>query len=628
MKNSWNLIANFFKFIWRLLNFIRRFLSSFICLFLIFIAASSYFAYKNEKKITSQYHGALLIDLQGVIVDQVSIPNPFGKIKMNRELLGSSSNLIKENSLFEIVNIIRLATYDDKITGIVLQLDNLISSDQPSLQYIGKALTEFNQAGKPIYAIGNSYNQSQYYLASFANYIYMSQEGNIGIYGFSTNKLYYKTLLNNLKVNSHIFRIGSYKSAVEPFISDDMSPEAREADKVWINSLWQHYLSTVAKNRQTTPENIFPGADKLIEEMKSVNGDSAQYAIKQKLIDHIFTDAVIEKELSKKFGWNDKDQHFNYISIYDYPSEQLQKSQLIQKKQSDDQPDNIAVIIAQGAIIDGLQKPGMIGSETIVAQIRKVRLNPDIKAIILRVNSPGGSVTASEAIRNELIAARDANKPIVVSMGAIAASGGYWISTPANYIFASPTTLTGSIGIFGVINTFEKSLGTIGVHTDGVSTTPLADISETKGINKQFSDLMQITVENGYHTFLKYVAQARHKTPEEIDKIAQGRVWVGLDALQNGLVDKLGDFDDAVNKAAELAKITIPSLNWVKPERSFIDQLILELTSSAEVMIPNTLQLLMPKKIANEFQQQIKFCQHMNDPQNRYAFCLNCGDVY
>lgn len=626
MRNPWNLIATCFKFSWRLLNFIRRFVTSFICLFLIFIAASSYFAYNSEKKSTSQYHGALLIDLQGVIVDQVSIPNPLGK--MSRELLGSSSKRMQENSLFDIVNIIRRATYDDKITGIVLQLDNLIGSDQPSLQYIGKALIEFKQAGKPIYAVGNGYNQSQYYLASFANNIYMSQQGHVGIYGFSTNKLFYKTLLDNLKVNSHIFRVGTYKSAVEPFIRDNMSPEAREADKVWIGSLWQHYLSTVAQNRQMTPENIFPGADKLIEEMKSVNGDSAQYAVKQKLIDHIFTGAVMEKEFSKKFGWNDKEQHFNYISIYDYANEQPQQNQLMRQKQSDEQAGNIAVIIAQGAIIDGPQEPGMVGSETMVAQIRKARLNLDIKAIVLRVNSPGGSVTASEAIRNELVAVREANKPIVVSMGGMAASGGYWISTPANYIFASPTTLTGSIGIFGVINTFEKSLDTIGVYTDGVSTTPLADISATKGINKQFSDMMQITIENGYNTFLKYVAQARHKTPAEIDKITQGRVWVGSDALQNGLVDKLGDFDDAVNKAAELAKITTPSLDWMQTERSFIDQLIFELTSSAEAMMPNTLQLLLPQKMASNLQQQIKFYQHMNDPQNRYAFCLNCGEVY
>ncbi|MDR5610482.1 MULTISPECIES: signal peptide peptidase SppA [unclassified Arsenophonus] len=626
MRNPWNLITTCFKFSWRLLNFIRRFVTSFICLFLIFIAASSYFAYKSEKKSTSQYHGALLIDLQGVIVDQVSIPNPLGK--MSRELLGSSSKRMQENSLFDIVNIIRRATYDDKITGIVLQLDNLIGSDQPSLQYIGKVLIEFKQAGKPIYAVGNGYNQSQYYLASFANHIYMSQQGHVGIYGFSTNKLFYKTLLDNLKVNSHIFRVGTYKSAVEPFIRDNMSPEAREADKVWIGSLWQHYLSTMAQNRQMTPENIFPGADKLIEEMKSVNGDSAQYAVKQKLIDHIFTGTVMEKELNKKFGWNDKEQHFNYISIYDYANEQPQQNQLMRQKESDEQAGNIAVIIAQGAIIDGPQEPGMVGSETTVAQIRKARLNPDIKAIVLRVNSPGGSVTASEAIRNELVAVREANKPIVISMGGMAASGGYWISTPANYIFASPTTLTGSIGIFGVINTFEKSLDTIGVYTDGVSTTPLADISATKGINKQFSDMMQITIENGYNTFLKYVAQARHKTPAEIDKIAQGRVWVGSDALQNGLVDKLGDFDDAVNKAAELAKVTTPSLDWMQPERSFIDQLILELTSSAEAMMPNTLQLLLPQKMANDLQQQIKFYQHMNDPQNRYAFCLNCGEVY
>ncbi|QLK88414.1 signal peptide peptidase SppA [Arsenophonus endosymbiont of Aphis craccivora] len=626
MRNPCNLIATCFKFSWRLLNFIRRFVTSFICLFLIFIAASSYFAYKSEKKSTSQYHGALLIDLQGVIVDQVSIPNPLGK--MSRELLGSSSKRMQENSLFDIVNIIRRSTYDDKITGIVLQLDNLIGSDQPSLQYIGKALIEFKQAGKPIYAVGNGYNQSQYYLASFANHIYMSQHGHVGIYGFSTNKLFYKTLLDNLKVNSHIFRVGTYKSAVEPFIRDNMSPEAREADKVWIGSLWQHYLSTVAQNRQMTPENIFPGADKLIEEMKSVNGDSAQYAFKQKLIDHIFTGAVMEKELSNKFGWNDKEQHFNYISIYNYANEQPQQNQLMLQKESDEQAGNIAVIIAQGAIIDGSQEPGMVGSETTVAQIRKARLNPDIKAIVLRVNSPGGSVTASEAIRNELVAVREANKPIVVSMGGMAASGGYWISTPANYIFASPTTLTGSIGIFGVINTFEKSLDTLGVYTDGVSTTPLADISATKGINKQFSDMMQITIENGYNTFLKYVAQARHKTPAEIDKIAQGRVWIGSDALQNGLVDKLGDFDDAVNKAAELAKVTTPSLDWMQPERSFIDQLILELTSSAESMMPNTLQLLLPQKTANDLQQQIKFYQHMNDPQNRYAFCLNCGEVY
>ncbi|MFP3014139.1 MAG: signal peptide peptidase SppA [Arsenophonus sp.] len=626
MKNLWNLITTFSKFSWRLLNFIRKFTINFVYIFFIFTVASAYFSYRNEKKSTNQYYGALLIDLNGVIVDQISTPNPIGK--MSRELLNSSNNRLQENSLFDIVNIIRNAIYDDKITGIVLHLDNLTGSEQPSLQYIGKALTEFKLAGKPIYAIGNRYSQSQYYLASFANNIYMSQHGDIGIYGFSSNKLYYKTLLDNLKVNTHIFRVGTYKSAVEPFIRDNMSSEAREDDKIWVNSLWNHYLLTVAKNRQTTPKNIFPGVDQLIKDMKNVNGNSANYAIKQKLIDHIFTGAVMEKELGKKFGWNNKDQHFNYISIYDYANKQIHKNQPMQQNRSDDKHGNIAVIITQGVIIDGPEEPGVVGSDTTVAQIRKARLDPNIKAIVLRVNSPGGSVTASETIRNELIDARNDNKPIVVSMGGVAASGGYWISTPANYIIASPTTITGSIGIFGVINTLEKNLNTIGVYTDGVSTTPLADISTTKGINKQFSDIMQITIENGYHTFLEYVSEARHKTTSEIDKIAQGRIWIGSDALKNGLVDKLGDFDDAVNKAAELAKITVPLLDWLQPKHSFIDQLIFELTSIADAIMPDSLELLLSKKTVDDFQKQSRFYRHMNDPQNRYVFCLNCCDIY
>ncbi|MDT9587692.1 MAG: signal peptide peptidase SppA [Candidatus Arsenophonus melophagi] len=626
MRTIWNLITPLLKCSWRLLNFIRQFISSFIFLIVIFIAVSSYLSYKSATTSTRQYHGALLVNLQGVIVDQISIPNPFRKI--NRELFGISSTRMQENSLFDLVNTIRLATYDNKITGIVLQLDNFIGSDQSSLQYIGKALTEFKQAGKPIYAIGNNYNQLQYYLASFANKIYMSQQGHVGIYGFSSNQLYYKTLLDHLKINSHIFRVGSYKSAVEPFIRDNMSPEAREVDKVLISALWKHYLLTLAQNRKTTARNIFPGTNILIKEMQNFNGDSAQYAIKHKLVDHISTAAVLEQELSKKFGWNDKEQHFNYISIYDYVNVKPQESQLLLKKQPDNQPSNIAVIVVQGAIIDGPQQPGMVSCETSVAQIRKARLNPDIKAIILRINSPGGSVAASEAIRNELVAARDANKPIVVSMGRIAASGGYWISTPANYIFASPTTMTGSIGIFGVIHTFEKSLGSIGIHTDGVSTTSLADISATKGINKHFSEMMQIIVDNGYRTFIKYVANSRHKTQEEIEKIAQGRVWLGEDALKKGLVDKLGDFDDAINKAAELGKITTPLLDWMQPKRSFLEQLILEFTSSAEIVILNTFPLILKQKTINDLQPQIKFFQNMSDPQNRYAFCLNCSEAY
>ncbi|WMY96410.1 MAG: signal peptide peptidase SppA [Arsenophonus sp.] len=617
-----NFIFTILKLIWQLINFIRRFINSFICLLLIFIAINSYFTYKNEYIYNNQYNGALLINLKGVIVDQISMPNPIDKIA--QKLFGKSSAKMYENSLFNIVNTIRRAIYDNNITGIVLQLDNLIGADQPSLQYIGKALTEFKISGKPIYAIGNTYNQLQYYLASFANNIYMSQQGNVEIFGFSTNKLYYKSLLDKLKINTHIFRIGSYKSAVEPFLRDNMSSEAREADTVWIDAIWKNYLSTIAQNRRTNPKNIFSNTENFIKEIKSVDGNTAKHAIKKNLIDYIFSDAVIEQELIKIFGWNNKQQHYNYISIYDYvntkPSPNKRTNDLNNKTLS-----NIAVIIANGTIINGKEEPGIISSENIVEKIRKARFNENIKSIILRINSPGGSVTAAETIRNELLAAHNTNnKAIIVSMGGMAASGGYWISTPANYIIASPTTLTGSIGVFGLIHTLEKTLNSIGVYTDGISNTSLADISITKGINKDFFDMMQLTIKNSYHTFIKYVANARNKKQEEIEKIAQGRIWIGSDAFKKGLIDKLGDFDDAIEKAAELGDIKIPVLDWMQPEYSFIDEFLLNFTLNTQIIIQKTLQSLISNKITNDFNQHIQTYKYMNDPKNHYAFCANC----
>ncbi|WMY95585.1 MAG: signal peptide peptidase SppA [Arsenophonus sp.] len=620
-----NFIFTLLKLIWQLVNFIRRFINSFICLIFIFIVINSFFAYKHENAYKNQYNGALLINLKGVIVDQISMKNPIDKIA--QKLLGTSSNTMYENSLFNIVNTIRRAIHDNNIKGIVLQLDNLISADQPSLQYIGKALTEFKVSGKPIYAIGNTYNQLQYYLASFADNIYMSQQGNVEIFGFSTNKLYYKSLLDKLKINTHIFRVGSYKSAVEPFLRDNMSSETREADTVWIDAIWQSYLSTIAQNRQTNPKNIFSSTKNFIKEIQSVDGNTAKYAIKKNLIDYIFSDAVIEQELTKIFGWNNKQQHYNYISIYDYANTKPSSNKKVTNNLTKHNKtlSNIAVIIANGTIINGKEEPGIISSENIVEKIRQARFNKNIKSIILRINSPGGSVTAAETIRNELLAAHNTNnKAIIVSMGGMAASGGYWISTPANYIIASPTTLTGSIGVFGLIHTLEKTLNSIGVYTDGISNTSLADISLTKGINKDFFDMMQLTIKNSYHTFIKYVAHSRNKTPEEIEQIAQGRIWIGSDAFKKGLIDKLGDFDDAIEKAAELGSIKVPVLDWMQPEYSFIDELLLNFTLTAQIIIQKTLQSLISNKIIDDFNQHIQTYKYMNDPKNHYAFCANC----
>lgn len=518
---------------WRLLNFTRELILNLFLALLILIGVGIYFQFQS--KPVEPVKGALLVNLSGVIVDQPAINNKLRQ--WGRELLGASSNRLQENSLFDIVETIRLAKDDDNINGLVLSLSDLTGADQSSLQYIGKALREFRDTGKKIYAVGDSYNQTQYYLASFANKIYLSPQGAVDLHGFASNNLYYKSLLENLKVTTNIFRVGTYKSAVEPMIRNDMSAAAREADSRWVGGLWQNYLTTVSANRRLTPEQLFPGAAGVISGLQVAGGSQAKYALDSKLVDQLAARPEVESALVEAFGWNKKTNDFNYISIYDY-----------QPTPAPQQGEQIAVLFANGAIIDGPQPPGNVGGDTLAAQIRQARLDPKIKAVILRVNSPGGSVSASELIRAELAALRAAHKPLVVSMGGMAASGGYWISTPANYIVASPSTLTGSIGIFGVINTFQNSLASIGVHTDGVATSPLADVSLTKALPPEFSQMMQINIENGYKTFIDLVATSRHKTPEQVDQIAQGHVWIGLDAKSNGLVDQLGDFDDAVKR--------------------------------------------------------------------------------
>ncbi|MCA1176568.1 MULTISPECIES: signal peptide peptidase SppA [unclassified Pantoea] len=618
MRTLWRIIAGLFRWSWRVLNFIREFILNLFLIVLILAGVGIWMQLSSANSSEPVQQGALKVDLSGVLVDKPSVSNRLSRI--SRELLGASSDRLQENSLFDVVDAVRQAKTDKNITGIVLDLREFAGGDQPSLQYLGKSLREFRDAGKPIYAIGDSYSQAQYYIASYATRIYLSPQGTVDLHGFATNGLYYKSLLEKLKVNSHVFRVGTYKSAVEPFLRDDMSPEARDADGRWIGQLWQNYLNTVSANRQITPDQLFPGAAGVISGLQAVDGDTAKYALNNKLVDVLDSRAAADQELVKTFGWDKANNDYRNVSIYDYTVKHPQQ----------DQDGNIAVIFANGAIMDGEETAGNVGGDTTASQIRDARLDPKIKAIVLRVNSPGGSVSASEAIREELAAAHDAGKPVVVSMGGMAASGGYWISTPADYIVAAPSTLTGSIGIFGVINTVENSLGSIGVHTDGVATSPLADVATTKALPTEVQQLMQLTIENGYRNFVGLVAKSRHKTPEQINDIAQGHVWTGSDAKANGLVDALGDFDDAVAKAAELAKVAKPQLSWYQDDPGMIDLLLNQMNASAQAMLPAALKVWLPAPmldVMSAVKDQPGLMNNLNDPQNRYAFCLNCGNV-
>ncbi|EBI6015299.1 signal peptide peptidase SppA [Salmonella enterica subsp. enterica serovar Ekpoui] len=617
MRTLWRFIAGFFKWTWRVLNLVREMVLNLFFIFLVLVGVGIWMQIGNGSNSEQTARGALLLDISGVIVDKPSTNHRLGAL--GRQLFGASSDRLQENSLFDIVNAIRQAKDDRDITGIVLDLKNFTGADQPSMRYIGKALREFRDSGKPVFAVGENYSQGQYYLASFANKIWLSPQGQVDLHGFATNGLYYKTLLDKLKVSTHVFRVGTYKSAVEPFIRDDMSPAAREADSRWIGELWQNYLHTVSANRQISPQQLFPGAQAIIDGLTSVGGDTAKYALDHKLVDALASSADVEKALTKQFGWSKTENNYRAISYYDYSL-----------KTPADTGGTIAVIFANGAIMDGEETPGNVGGDTTASQIRDARLDPKVKAIVLRVNSPGGSVNASEVIRAELAAARAAGKPVVVSMGGMAASGGYWISTPANYIVASPSTLTGSIGIFGVINTVENSLSSIGVHSDGVSTSPLADISMTKALSPEVQQMMQLSIEYGYKRFITLVADARKRTPEQIDKIAQGHVWTGEDAKANGLVDSLGDFDDAVAKAAELAKLKQWHLDYYQDEPTVLDMVMDSMTGSVRAMLPEAIQAMLPAPLvsaANTVKAEGDKLAAFNDPQNRYAFCLTCANV-
>ncbi|WP_420022174.1 signal peptide peptidase SppA [Candidatus Blochmanniella camponoti] len=615
MQNIWKIIYKILRYSVRTLYLIRTVIINIFFIIFIMISVGVYLNLRDSSASLSKY-SALILDLSGIIVDK---PVTYSKFqKFSQHLLNTNRSNAKENSLFDIINILRQAKNDPHITGLILSLKNFYGSNQTSLEYIGKALREFKESGKPIYAISDYYNQSQYLLASYANKIYLTPHGFVDLRGISTSKLYYKSLLDNLKVNTHIFRVGAYKSAVEPFIQDHMSDHVRHEETKLVNRLWDQYLKIISINRNTTTQAIFPGINNILNELHQMQGDTAAYALKNKWIDEIASHFVIENTMKEIFGSNKQGTSFNAISMYDY--------NLIAPTKQDNQ---IAIICINGPIVDGPDIPGSIGGDTIAHKIRSARFDPKIKAIVLRVNSPGGSVNASELIRLELIAVRDSGKPVVVSMGGIAASGGYWISTPANVIIASNSTITGSIGIFGIINTFEKSLDTIGIHSDGVNTSPISNISITTPLPTEYINMMQLYVNTSYHYFINTVAESRCKTAEDIHKIAQGHVWLGYDAIKNGLIDNIGDLDDAINKAIELAHLKEYQLNWYENKINWIDVLMQQANKVIHNIIVNLLNHYVSLinvnnniKINNSNILQFSW----NDPKHCYALDLDYSE--
>ncbi|WP_133406981.1 signal peptide peptidase SppA [Parashewanella tropica] len=609
-------VKSTFKFIWKVINFTRQFILNLVFFFFLFIALIGIIAaVATEEKVYLAPDSALVLDINGRVVDQKHYVDPIETIIAESRGQTKQSETLLANILYAIDS----AAHDKRIKTLVLDLSNFDYAETSKLESIGQALQKFKDSGKSIVTFGNYFDQQQYLLASYADKIYLNPQGTVALEGLGRYRLYYKSAFEKLKIKTHVFRVGTFKSAVEPFLRDDMSPEAKEANKALLNDIWSSYTAIVAKNRNIQTNQVLLEPKAYLTALNNAGDDDAKLALKRKLVDELVTIDQFRSKMINEVGQSNTGQSFKQIDLQDY-------LKLVKPTHSFNTGDTVAIIVAKGVILDGSQKAGNIGGVSTSKLLRKARFDDSVKAVVLRVDSPGGSAFASEQIRQQIVELKKAGKPVVVSMGSYAASGGYWISASANYIYATPTTLTGSIGIFGMFNTFEDSLSYLGIHADGVSTSEWAGLSAVRGITPDVSRVIQKKVEHGYHKFISLVANERHMSLKQVDNIAQGRVWSGNKALKLGLVDAIGDMDQAVTKAAELANLDNYHTEVIQQELSPEETLIQEMFAHVSVYLPQATQSQSPvDSLLLQVEDVAKSLKQFNDPNHLYMLCEQCS---
>ncbi|ABL99928.1 signal peptide peptidase SppA [Shewanella amazonensis] len=600
--------------IWNTINFVRKLIINIVFFpILILVLIVGIVALSTEDELRIESGSALVLDLSGNLVDQARRVDPLTQLMRQ----GNQNSEDTEVLLSDVLYVIENATHDERIGAIVLDLGNMRAGIS-KLTAVGEALNGFRETGKKVVAIGDWYSRSQYFLASYADEIYLNPRGEVFIDGYAAYNLYFKSALEKLKVNTHVFRVGTYKSAVEPYIRDDMSPAAKEATQLLIDDLWGSYADTVAKNRGIETGELVLDADTYLARLDANDGDSAALAVKQGWVDALMSDEAFRSAMVELVG-EDKEEHsFRQVGFHEYHK--------LVKPQPQFMPvDSVGVIVAKGTILNGFQAPGDIGGKSTSQLIRDARFDDSIKALVLRVDSPGGSAFASEEIRQELLALKAAGKPVVVSMGSMAASGGYWISASADYIYATPTTLTGSIGIFGLMTTFEDSLAAIGVHADGVATSEWAAHSPFRPLSPKLESAIQRNIERGYKEFITLVANERDMTLEQVDAIAQGRVWSGKKALELGLVDEIGDMPQALAKAAELAGMATFDIQLIEQQMSPEELFIQEMFASVSAWLPQqTQQSDVVQSLLRVWTRTLQEIARFDDPKGVYLYCEYC----
>ncbi|MEO1310584.1 MAG: signal peptide peptidase SppA [Pseudomonadota bacterium] len=566
-------------------------------------------------------NAALVLNPAGVIVELPPVADEF-EDALN-EAFGSSSPTY--HSIHDVLRVINEAAEDDRITGLVIDLENTGIAGPSKVDQLAEAIADFKATGKTVVAVSDSYGQNQYYLASLAETVIAHPFGGVFPTGFGAYRTYYRELLENLKLTTHIFKVGTYKSAIEPIIRDDMSDEDREQRLGYIQPLWDRLASGVDENRGLnagTFDGLVQAADQVVV---ASNGDLAAVGVDNGMIDQLMTRSQQRRFLIETFGAQEDDENaYNGVSYSKYRSS-------LDAVEDDEDVDNIAVVSVTGAIVDGSADIGeAAGGDTIAAQLRKARFDENVKAVVLRVDSGGGSAYASEIIRQQVLELQDAGKPVVASMGSVAASGGYWVLANADAIYASPTTITGSIGIFGVLQTAENAAEWAGLNVDGVGVAPITEINAAGlgPLPEVAKTIFQSSVESGYRQFLTVVSEGRDLDPDYVDSIAQGRVWIGTDAKELGLVDEFGELDAALDEAARLAEIDEYDVVDFIDRRTAFEKFMEQFGAAAvRAAVGSNVDGRAPStfgKLVRTVFDEIETLNQYNDPRGVYARCLEC----
>ena len=605
-------IARAFSAVWGGIDSVRKILHLLLLVFLFMVFAGA----MSGGPTVLPSSAALVIQPVGVLVEQ---RDGDAYDLALAELMGDAP---LQTRVQDVIDALAYAKHDDRISMVHLQLGALGAAGMSKLSRIADAIEDFKSSGKVVVASADFYSQAGYYLAAHADETYMNPDGLLFLRGFSSYTTYYKDALDLLRVDWNVFRAGTHKSYGEPYTRSEMSPEDRESRGRMIEQLWAGYLADIEQARGLDSGTLVDLSNNVVARVEEAGGSMAQFALDGGLVDDLLDRTALRELLKSYAGESDYDETtYAAVGMEDYLAhERLMAGSSLQDE-------NIAVVVAAGTILDGSHPPGTIGGESTAALLRQTLNDDSIKAVVLRVDSGGGSTFATEVIANEINALREAGKPVVASMGSAAASGGYWISVVTDHVIASPETITGSIGVVAMFPTYHRSMSALGLNVDGVGTTSLSgQLRPDREMSDEMKALFQMIVDDTYGEFIWLVAAERGMEVSAVDAIAQGQVWTGADALEHGLIDELGNFDDAVRVAAELAGLDDYGLVEVESQLSPTEQMVLDFLSVVKsagldpaVFAPDPSPL---ERFTSRFERALSQVAEFNDPRATYSQCF------